>query len=255
MRDNRGERRREAFDLCSPVRQQRRWRNQEAGAPRLLGRRTRSHHQQERQHLHRLAEAHVIRETGAQPEAGEQMQPSHAGLLIGAQRRLQCGAGIQLRELGGTRRPASVFASHCPATTDAQSGAVAATMSPGTCAPARSRIASAKVRPFFAAAVSTVGTGRASVESVAIDFDPASAHQVKAVRRGEQLLDLRLGQRFAVDGHAHLEVEQRFRTEPDGGLSPTVAVTCGRGGRLARQPAGTRTMTPAVSRRGISVSS
>ena len=28
------------------------------------------------------------------------MQPSHTGLLIGAQRRLQRGAGIQLRQLG-----------------------------------------------------------------------------------------------------------------------------------------------------------
>ena len=60
-------------------------------------------------------------------------------------------------------------------------------------------------------------------ESVAIDFDPASAHQVQAVRRGEQLLDLRRGQRFAVEADAHLEVEQRVRAEtrrrlaPDGG--------------------------------------
>jgi hypothetical protein len=56
--------------------------------------------QQQRQHLHRLAEAHVIGEAGAQAEAGEQMQPAHAGLLIGAQRRLQCRAGVQLHQLG-----------------------------------------------------------------------------------------------------------------------------------------------------------
>ena len=100
MRDDRGESRREAFDLRGPVGQQGRRRDQEAGAPRLLTCRTRPHHQQQRQHLHRLAEAHVIGEARAQAEAGEQMQPSHAGLLIGSQRRLQRGARIQLRQLG-----------------------------------------------------------------------------------------------------------------------------------------------------------
>ena len=105
-----------------------------------------------------------------------------------------------------------------------QSGAVAATMSPGTCAPARRRIASPKERPSFAAAVSTArNSSSIRLESLAIDFDPASAHQVKAVRRGEQLLNLRLGQRFAVEADAHLEVEQRLRAKarrrlaPDGG--------------------------------------
>src|SRR5437763_895659 len=50
-------------------------------------------------------------------------------------------------------------------------------------------------------------------ESLAIDFDPASAHEVKAVRRGKQLLNLHLGQRFAVEADPHLEVEQRFSAE------------------------------------------
>ena len=97
-------------------------------------------------------------------------------------------------------------------------------MSPGTCAPARRRIASPKERPSFAAAVfDRSELVEHPAESFAIDFDPASAHQVQAVRRGEQLLNLRLGQRFAVEADAHLEVEQRVRAEarrrlaPDGG--------------------------------------
>ena len=41
---------------------------------------------------------------------------------------------------------------------------------------------------------------------------------------------------------------------PAGALPPTVALTCGRGGRLARHAPGTRTTTPAASSRGRSVS-
>ena len=40
------------------------------------------------------------------------------------------------------------------------------------------------------------------------------------------------------------------RPTEDGGRAPTVAVTCGRGGRFARQEAGMRTTTPAPSRSG-----
>jgi hypothetical protein len=93
------------------------------------------------------------------------------------------------------------------------------------------------------------------LESVAIDFDPAPTHQVKAVGCGEQFLNFRLGQRFAIEADAHLEVEERLRAEASRRLASDVAVTCGRGGRFERQAAGTRTMMPAASRRGASVSS
>ena len=96
------------FDLRGPIGQQRRRRNQQAGATRLMifwlpapsaaprcfacrafllraaCVASLSEDQQQRQHLHRLAEAHVISEARAQAEAGEQMQPPHAGLLIGS---------------------------------------------------------------------------------------------------------------------------------------------------------------------------
>ena len=62
----------------------------DAGATRRLVRRVSSgaarasQHQQQRQHLHGLAQAHVIGEARAQAEAGQQMQPAHASLLIGS---------------------------------------------------------------------------------------------------------------------------------------------------------------------------
>ena len=80
--------------------------SRDAGATNRLVRRgssrvrRRLHHQQQRQHLHRLAEAHVVGEAGAQAETGEQVQPSHADLLIGAQSRLQRCTGIHVRQLG-----------------------------------------------------------------------------------------------------------------------------------------------------------
>ena len=82
MRDDRDKGRREALDLRGPIGQQGCRRNQEAGPPRLIiswarasrrraARVTRpSQDQQQRQYLHRLAEAHIIGEAGAQTEAG-----------------------------------------------------------------------------------------------------------------------------------------------------------------------------------------
>ncbi len=247
MRDDRGEGRREALDLRSPVGQQRRRRNQEAGAPRLVTCRALSQHQQQRQHLHRLAEAHVVGEARAQAEARQQMQPSHAGLLIGAQASPSARRRDPVAPVGpGSRRPASVFASHGPATTRDQSGAAAATMSPGTCAPARRRIASPKDSPSCCSGrLHGAELVEHLPESFAIDLDPASAHQVKAVRRGEQLLNLRLGQRFAVEADAHLEVEQRLRAKarrrlaPDRGRDLRTWRTAGApGGRNAHDDAG-----------------
>ena len=46
-----------------------------------------------------------------------------------------------------------------------------------------------------------------------------------------------LGQRFAVEGDAHLKSRSASAPRPDSRLPPTVAVTCGRGGRI-RTPGG-----------------
>src|SRR6266567_2791098 len=83
------------------------------------------------------------------------------------------------------------------------------------------------------------------LESFAIDLDPAPAHEVKSVRRGEQLRNLSLGQRFAVKADAHLEVEQRLRAkarwrlDPDSGRDPRTWWTIrAPGGRYAHDDAG-----------------
>ena len=62
-------------------------------------------HQQQRQDLDRLAEPHVVGEAGAEAEAGQQVQPAQAGLLIGPQRAVQGRARID----GGAVRSAQGF--------------------------------------------------------------------------------------------------------------------------------------------------
>ena len=119
-------------------------------------------------------------------------------------------------------------------------------MSPGTCAPASKRIASPKESPSCAAAVlDRLELVEQPPESVAIDFDPASTHQVKAVGCGEQLPNLRLGQRFAIEADAHLEVEERLRANARrrlasdrGGDLRTWWTICTPGGRNSNDDAG-----------------
>ena len=74
----------------------------EAGATRRRGLRLSPafvlQHQQQRQHLDRLAEPHVVGKAGPKPEPREQVEPLHARLLIGPQRALKVLTGIDARK-------------------------------------------------------------------------------------------------------------------------------------------------------------
>ena len=125
MDDERLQARREARDLRRPVGEQRGRRHQQRrlalARPLLL------QHQQQRQDLDGLAEPHVVGEAGAEPEPGEQMEPLHAGLLIGPQRRLQRAAGIGAREpVRAAQAPPASRASQGPATVWLQSTSASA---------------------------------------------------------------------------------------------------------------------------------
>ena len=93
MRDEESQRRCEAFDLGGPIREQRGGRHQQARGSRRrrrpLRRRFVLENQEQRQYLDGFAQSHVVRETGAKPEAVQQVEPTDTGLLIGAQRRLK----------------------------------------------------------------------------------------------------------------------------------------------------------------------
>ena len=152
------------------------------------------------------------------------MQPSHAGLLIRTQRRFQGDARIQLCQLGGIakarqrlrqprsgddRRPARRGARNDVAR-HVRAGDKAHRFAKGETVLRRRRLHCPELVEHPA-------------QSFAIEFDPASAHQVQAIRRGKQLLNLCAGQQLAVETDSHPEVEQRVRAEtrrrlaPDGG--------------------------------------
>jgi hypothetical protein len=48
---------------------------------------------------------------------------------------------------------------------------------------------------------------------LAVHFHPAAAHQRESIRLGQQLLDLRGGERFTIQRDAHLEIEQRLMAD------------------------------------------
>ena len=94
--DKRLQARREPCDLRGPVGEQRGRRDEQA-RPRLIAGFT-FQHQQQRQHLDGLAEAHVVGEAGAEPEPGKQIEPLHAHHLIGPESGLERWAGIDAGE-------------------------------------------------------------------------------------------------------------------------------------------------------------
>jgi hypothetical protein len=159
MGDEESQRRREPFDLRGPIRQQRGGRHQQARGSRRrcrpLRRRFVLENQEQRQYLDGFAQSHVVRETGAKPEAVQQVEPTDAGLLIGPQCRLERRSRLDAGESVGLRRPLRVSASQGPALTVDQSGSGG---SPGssssTATPATSRMASANGSPPSAAAAS-----------------------------------------------------------------------------------------------------
>ena len=75
-------------------------------------------------------------------------------------------------------------------------------------------MASTKVRPSRSARASRARElPHRAFKPVAIDLDPLTAQQHQHVSAGEQRCDLRLGQRFAVERHGHVEIEQSVETD------------------------------------------
>jgi len=169
--------------------------------------------------------------------------------------RFSAAPGSNCASWAGSRRPASVFASPRPATTDDQSGAAAATMSPWHGCASEQSHGFPKERPSFAAAVSTArNSSSIAAESFAIDFarvrvrgEGRSTRQ--AIAQSPPWSELSPSRLTPILKSSSASVPSPTAACPHGGRD------CGRGGRFARQAVGTRTMTPAASRRGVSVSS
>ena len=103
MRDHGLEPGREPFDLRGPVGEQRRRGHQQARPPLAILHAPQ--HEQQREHLDGLAEAHVIGEAGAEAEPGKQVEPADTDLLVGPKGAVQLTTGIDLLELLGRAQP------------------------------------------------------------------------------------------------------------------------------------------------------
>ena len=205
--------RREAGDLRRPVGEQRGRRHQQrrlAFAGALL-----FQHQQQRQHLDGLAEAHVVGEARAESEPGEQMQPLHAGLLIGPQRAVERSPGIDARETVGPAQLGQRLREPRPGDGLAPVGvALDGARVPGN--------SGARQQAHRLAERQALGGGppldrleliERPAQSFMIDFDPLAADEGEPVGLREQALDLGRRQRLAVERHLHAEVEQRVQPE------------------------------------------
>ena len=180
------------------------------------------------------------------PSVDKQMQPAHADLLVGPQRRLERVAGVDAgQRLRDGARPSSVVRQ--PRTGDDARPVgrrVRRRHRPETFAPATSRIASANVRPPAAAVCSTArncSSSRASLSRSSSTQRPRT--KCRPSDAASSCLNLGGGQRLAVERHLHLKIEQRLRARAR-------TAPCRRPSRsLADAADGSRATCPARARR------
>ena len=154
----------------------------------------------------------------------------------------------------GLRNPFRVSASHGPATTFLHSAAFAAeSSSASTSAPAIMRSASRRLRPRSAA------TRSASPKYSIIRLNRSRSTSTQRPRTSASPSDFANNSRTSAGVSVSPSSVTSMRKSssaswptPDSNLPPTLAVTCGRGGRLDCQVAGIRTTTPALSSCGTS---
>ena len=184
------------------------------GDARTLRRRFVLENQEERQYLDGFAQSHVVRETGAKPEAVQQVEPTNTCLLIRSQccleRRSRLDAGESLRAAqafeslcepgpGAHRRPVGIRrvarlllhrdAGHQPHGIGERQSAV------GRC------------RFYLAKSVEEL------LELVSIHLDPASAKELQSVGPFEQGADFGCRESLLSERQLHLKVEQGVPAE------------------------------------------
>ena len=208
MHDRRLQVGRESLDLRRPVGQQRGGRHQQARPAPLR--------QQQRQHLDRLAQPHVVGEAGAEPEPRQQLQPLHAGPLIRAQRAAQRGIGIDTGAVGRAqplqrlRQPGA--GRHARPVGDGDIAHRIVDRGAGQHAHRRGEAQPLALRQLLGLAE----LPDRALEPLAIDLDPLAAQQHQRVGAGQQRGDLLRAQRLAVQRHVHVEVQHAFEPERRG---------------------------------------
>ena len=151
----------------------------------------------------------------------------------------------------GERSRCSVSASQGPAVTRDQSATATSLTASSTAAPASMRMAAAKLRPSRSASCSASRNCRIERSRRSRSI---STHWPRS-STSESVPDSSAAISFALSVSPSSVTSMWKSSTPsspsaEGLRAPTVPVTCGRGGRLARHDGGMRTTTPARSRSG-----
>src|ERR1039458_3637706 len=178
--------------------------------------------QQERKNLDGLAQPHVVRQTRPQAELCSSVNVCDPHLLVGPQHALERMAGVDggqspwaAQPVQGLSQPGArghfrpIGAGCCIRVRDAD---VRAGQQPHGLAEGHSGVLR---RPFhFAEALDH------ALQVLAVDLDPAPAHQRESVCLRQQVADFRRGERFAIQRDFHAEIEQRVLAQPRGRPGP-----------------------------------
>ena len=213
--------------------------------------------EQQGDHLDGLAEAHVVGEARPEAEPRHEAQPAQPAALVGAQLGVQPRRAGDLPRLRATRAGPASPRGPAPAaapSTRAPARARAADTSRSSVAPDSRRIPSKNVSPSAWTCPRRPSSGRAPRAS----FSRSTSTHLPLSRtsppdRVEELADLVLAQRLAVQRDADGEVEQRIDAE----LGPAPAVDLHVDDRRAAggcgfHQSGTRTISPLSSKTGMS---
>ena len=198
----------ETFGLRRPVGQQRSWCHQQAGA--LRSGTFAFEHQQQRQHLNRLAQPHVVGQASTQPKPRQQIQPLHTCLLVGPQAGLESVTGVDPRQAFGLSQALQGFGQ--PRAGDQLRPVGVQTVAGifNRCACHQPHGLGKRQAVVCRRLLDGPEALQHAFERLFIHLDPATANQLQAVAACQQGLQLGFAQALAVQRHVHLEVQQRL---------------------------------------------
>ena len=157
-----------------------------------------------------MAQPHVIGQTRAKPETGEQREPAQAVLLIGTQCGLECRAGVdggqgfrRTQAAQGVRQP-------CARADFRPVGVRCGFFQRGTSQQAHGI---GQRQAFIRGGFDGIKAIQQTAQPFAIHFDPATTDPLQPVAPGQQGPDFFGGERISVEGDGHVEIEQGIQTQ------------------------------------------
>ena len=203
--------RREAGRLLRPVGEQRGRCDQQARG-RAFGAFS---YQQQSQHLDGLAQTHVVGQAGAQAQTRQQVQPAQADLLIRPQRGVQIGAGVDGRQTLWPAQSRQGLGQPWPGVHLRPLGRGRQLLAAnGRTGPGQQAHGIKEAQALLACqALDLLELRQGLLKPLRVDLDPFAADEHQPTAVGQQALHLGGGQRLAIDGHRHSEVEQRILSD------------------------------------------